>query len=515
MENKIIVGPILGFRGMQDGSWCTSALLVTQGNSNPPHLTYTSTNATEVAATPVLLKQFENNFCWRMDWSVRQTEEEQQVEYTVNRLSTFRYVVPGQKNRFRICYGSCFGVSIQKDINKVRNKNKMWKVLAQVHQEEPYHLFFLGGDQIYSDQVWDFVEPLKKWLSKKLKKRLLEPFTPDMEQQVNQFYFKLYIQIWSQKRPAAILSQIPTLMMWDDHDIFDGWGSYMPKQQACAVFQGVYKIARENFRLFQLQANDEFNLERATILGADGFTYAYQLGELALVALDLRSERTQNRVMLPETWERLHGWLDKIKNHQANEHNSDKRCRHLLVMSGIPIVNADLTLLETALNIKPGHQRMEDDLRDQWLSKAHQQERLQFIRKLFVFSQEAACRVTIISGDAHVAFTGILQSHKESGSVPEATIINQFTSSAMVNLPPPALVIYMMEKLLAGKREILDKEITAHLSKFPGASRRIISARNFLSLSIDEQAKLKAEWFVEGMEKPFTKEVYPVGARSA
>jgi hypothetical protein len=32
----------------------------------------------------------------------------------------------------------------------------------------------------------------------------------------------------------------------------------------------------------------------------------------------------------------------------------------------------------------------------------------------------------------------------------------------------PALVVYMMEKLLAGKVKVLDRDITAHLLKFFG-----------------------------------------------
>ena len=70
----------------------------------------------------------------------------------------------------------------------------MWKVLQRVHQEKPYHLFFLGGDQVYADQVWENVPALRDWLSKKLKKRLPAPFTPDMEQQVSSFTFDLYCQ---------------------------------------------------------------------------------------------------------------------------------------------------------------------------------------------------------------------------------------------------------------------------------------------------------------------------------
>ena len=96
-----------------------------------------------------------------------------------------------------------------------------------------------------------------------------------------------------------------------------------------------------------------------------------------------------------------------------------------------------------------------------------------------------------------------------------SNVINQLTSSAMVNLPPSALVIYMMEKILSGKVEEVDRGITARLSKFPGTSRRILGARNWLSLTVDEQPCIWAEWYVEGEEKPYTKVIHPVGSSSA
>lgn len=40
-------------------------------------------------------------------------------------------------------------------------------------------------------------------------------------------------------------------MTWDDHDIFDGWGSYPDTLQNCPVFQGCYQAARRFYLLFQ------------------------------------------------------------------------------------------------------------------------------------------------------------------------------------------------------------------------------------------------------------------------
>ena len=147
---------------------------------------------------------------------------------------------------------------------------------------------------------------------------------------------------------------------------------------------------------FSCRRKDDEDLGEATVLGKDGFTYAHRLGDLALVALDLRSERTQNQVMSPETWDRLQTWLEEeLKEKLLPDNSKQAGCKHLLVMSGIPIVNADLTLLETVLDLRPGQQRMEDDLKDQWLSRAHQQERLRLIHRCYSFRRKPAAALPL------------------------------------------------------------------------------------------------------------------------
>lgn len=310
------------------------------------------------------------------------------------------------------------------------------------------------------------------------------------------------------------MSQIPTLMMWDDHDIFDGWGSYPKEQQDSEVFKGIYKQAREHFRIFQLQAKDDTDLGAGTLLAQRGFTYAHRIGNIAILALDMRSERTQEQVMSLETWNRVRDWLDEELTEVKNPDGSIKRpaCKHLLLMSSIPVVYVNANMLESMFGLLPGQQDLEDDFKDQWLSRTHQEERLRLIHRLLKFSKESGCRVTIISGDVHVAALGYIQSERDSAQFDEANVINQFISSGMVHTPPPGIVIHMMEKVLGDKVEDIDRGITARMLKFPGSAQRFIGARNWLSLTIDEQDRVWGEWYVEGEDTPYTKVVHPVGA---
>ncbi len=60
----------------------------------------------------------------------------------------------------------------------------------------------------------------------------------------------------------------------------------------------------------------------------------------------------------------------------------------------------------------PGQQELEDDLRDHWTSPPHLQERLRSVHRLLKFSAETECRVTILSGDVHVAAVGVIESDR-------------------------------------------------------------------------------------------------------
>jgi phosphodiesterase/alkaline phosphatase D-like protein len=308
---------------------------------------------------------------------------------------------------------------------------------------------------MYADLIWDVVPPLQGWFNQPLKDRVKAPFDGQMSQLVERFYFDLYCERWSQPEPADVLCQIPLLMMWDDHDIFDGWGSYSKDQQQSPVFQGIYTQAREHFRLFQLQAKDDADLAESTLRSTPGFTYAYRIGRVALVALDMRSERTQDQVMSLETWNRVWQWMD----------DEAQGCHHLLVMSSIPVVYVNSNMLEAAFGILPGQQALEDDFKDQWRSRTHQEERLRVIHRLLKFSKETKCRVTIVSGDVHVGALGYIQSERNGGATDESSVINQLISSGMVHIPPSGMVVYMMEKVMGDKVEEIDRGITARMLK--------------------------------------------------
>jgi hypothetical protein len=236
------------------------------------------------------------------------------------------------------------------------------------------------------------------------------------------------------------------------------------------------------------------------------------MGKMGLLALDMRSERSPERrrggnlqsaqVISEANWSVIYQWLD-----------AQKDMTHLVVMSSIPVVHPSFELLEKMLGVLPGQQELEDDLRDHWTSGPHRAERLRLIHRLFDHSQAQACRVTIVSGDVHVAAVGVLESSRAATSA-NAQVINQVTSSGVVHPPPMAMARYFLEQACQ-QVETVDRDITAAMYEFPTTSRRLIGARNFMTIEPDAlgdpQQRLWVNWWVENEAQPSSKVIHPVG----
>jgi hypothetical protein len=192
-----------------------------------------------------------------------------------------------------------------------------------------------------------------------------------------------------------------------------------------------------------------------------------------------------------------------------------KGCKHLFVLSSIPVVHPDFSLIESVFGFFPGRQELEDDLKDHWHSRDHKAERLRLIHRLLQFAEKGT-RVTLLSGDVHVGAVGVIESQRAGSRGSHANVINQLTSSGIVHPPPPALMSYALE-FLSKNPEQVDRGITATLVEFHGMRRRFIMARNWLGLEPDEDPKkgrIWANWYVEGESEPYTKVIHPVGSKS-
>lgn len=496
------LGPILSFRGCDANAWRVSALWELAESAAPPVVAVESASGMVTPNAPVALDAQEGNRIWRVDWSVPRGSSAGRVRYGLGGTPEHEFTVPGTAEPLRLAYASCNGFSDPKYMKQVDAKNERWSHMAGKHSEAPFHLLLMGGDQVYADSIWneDSAKKVANWVEKRARQRIKAEFAEAMRTEVRKFYFRLYCNRWSQPEPAKMFASVPALMMWDDHDIFDGWGSYPPDMQACPVYRGIFEEARRAFRVFQLQISPDGDAPPGSSPEQTSLGYGHVVGTTAIAALDLRSERSQTQVMSPGSVDAALTWIDSLEG-----------VRHLLVLSSIPVVYPSFWLLERALELIPGQQELEDDLRDHWTSRQHGEERVRLVHRLLRFAEAKRCRVTILSGDVHIGAVGVLESNRDPNAPANASVINQLVSSGIVHPPPPGVAQFFL-KQKGDDTEEVDRGITARMLSFAGTDQKFIGARNWLSLSFDDKDRLWAEWWAEGKDqKPYTKVVHPIG----
>jgi hypothetical protein len=164
-------------------------------------------------------------------------------------------------------------------------------------------------------------------------------------------------------------------------------------------------------------------------------------------------------------------------------------CRHLLVMSSVPLANTDLSPVERLLVAIPGHTDLEDDLRDQWQSYTHRAEWRRMLEALVAFSARTGARVTSLSGEIHLGALGLVEGGR-------GVRIHELISSGIVNPPPPAALVAVYE--LLGRRPMRPGPgLLVRLLAIPGHGRRYLRERNWLSLAAAGDGRFEAAWHAE------------------
>jgi len=127
------------------------------------------------------------------------------------------------------------------------------------------------------------------------------------------------------------------------------------------------------------------------------------------------------------------------------------------------------------------------------------------IEDLITLAEKGQFRITILSGDVHIGCAGVIYDRKKRKQS-NAAIINSLISSAVVNVPPPAAVVSVLE-LTGGEIEEVNHpsnewSLRAGLYRFHHDPRktRYIPGRNFLELLADSEKGILCRWYSEGQE---------------
>ncbi|KAK6456931.1 uncharacterized protein RJT20DRAFT_127023 [Scheffersomyces xylosifermentans] len=573
-ELDIRCGPILKLSGtLENGSdnYRGSIMLVVKDAKAVPSITYKigPANKEDEAAGKIESGEFpgvryydqDGFYFFRFTIDLKLVSYEQNVKYYIENhyKKAFQFFIPAVDESMNVVSFSCNGFSLA--TSTAEYKSSLWFDVLKKHSTQHYHVMLGGGDQIYSDSVKLNSKKLQEWMneSSSHKKKHMEGGQQLLDE-LNEYYLNHYMKwfgkgFWVGKNGKTLqrlfpltMSQIPSVNIFDDHDIIDGFGSYHDSTMASPVLSTVGNIAYKFYMLFQHQLNPEEKVHESDpgwILGSQTGPYIKQknhslysrLGkEIALVGIDCRTERKLHQVVAPSSY-------TNIFNRLTKEIKAAPDIKHLLVMLGVPIFYPRLVWLEwllTSTVLKPvrklaakgvinkglvnefdGDIEVLDDLNDHWCSKHHKRERNQLIRDLTEFGAAHGVRITILSGDVHLCCIGRFKSkyhhhphaHLIKGEDVEEINLNitenpehdprllfNVISSAIINAPPPDAMAGLLNK--RSKIHHFDNGMTDEdilpifqndVDGSPRENKQFLNKRNWSDLIIAKQSKYKSE----------------------
>ncbi|KAI5862567.1 hypothetical protein GGS23DRAFT_82207 [Durotheca rogersii] len=561
---EVVCGPLINYRRMEGRAWHGSVLIVTKGGgktqSFQPTLTlgrveentpvdgaggFQSRHGTKVAG--ICLYSDPRNTFWQFPLVCDIADTETKWAYSVSdvryrsttQATTNHFFIPAINESMRIMFHSCNGFSVGTD-EEAWSGPALWNDVLRTHARSPFHVMIGGGDQIYNDGI-RVNGPLRPWTDiGNPKKRREFPFPESLRADCDDYYLNNYIRWYSIEPFASANGQIPQLNIWDDHDIIDGFGSYVNEFMKCDVFRGIGGTAHKYYMLFQHhlappastytsdapEAAQPGTPEDAaqlvdTYVREQSFDSSYIIGNMpgpyvaqrsmnmfsklgariAFMGIDARIERTRHQVNYPETYDLI---FDRVRNELRAAASAGQPFRHLILLLGIPIAYPRLTWLENVFSsplIAPvkflnrrfgfgggvfnhfdGSVDLLDDLDDHYTARTHKKERNALIERLQTVCSEFSVRLTILGGDVHLAALGRFYSNPNLHIPTEEDhryMVNVI-SSAIVNKPPPAAIA----NLLASRNKIhhlnpdTDETLLSLFDKDPGNSSKTMASNN-------------------------------------
>ncbi|KAI9761647.1 MAG: hypothetical protein M4579_000881 [Chaenotheca gracillima] len=500
--NGVYFGPYLRYGNMdiERGLWMGSILLATDAPQPPTiHIHQSndlSPNPRQLKANPIHSHQRWIFYRYDVDLQMEDTGSLKWTYAITSHLGCTRYefLVAGRNEtgwRFIAHSGNDFSLNVNaNERSRLGGVGFMWKDIMQKHIEcGGFHCQLGLGDQIYADRLWKEIPLLKQWLAMSGKEnRKNAAWTAKHEDDVAHAYFHYYTSHFDQPHLREAFAQIPHVLQIDDHDIFDGFGSYPEYMQFSNMFKNIGRLGIEMYLLFQhhttleVLRNVSDDQDLFTITGT-GWHFVKYLGPaVVVVGPDCRSERNQQQVMAGPTYQGLFPkvamlppsvkhciWMvsvpliyprleaaESIANSMATGKKAVTGAYNVLgkVTSSVAgVVGAKSVVGEGFNSVKKavgksglmggilspfGEIDMLEELRDLWTHDSKDLERTYLIRTLQGIAYNKSIRMTFFSGDVNCCGAGLVHDPSHPG---DHKTMYQIISSSIVSAPPSTYVL--------------------------------------------------------------------------
>lgn len=443
------LGPVLFLDDLEDGQMSLSALFITARGE-----TVSPVELPQGNVPPIKLAEYDHATVWRARFSL---PADRTSEYSWNGVT---YEVAGDlTGDLRLAYVSCNGEEVGDMDREGSERNAMWDRLRGEHRRRPYALMLHGGDQVYADEVTEGNELSHDW-PERIPRDPSRAALDDLRHHLRERFFERYAALYAAPQFAWLAARVPSLMQWDDHDICDGWGSLRRSRTYSSVGQTLFSVARESFLIFQQAATDGDLPARFADPSGQHLGWRVHSPELRILAPDLRSERTRRQIMGSGGW----AMMEAEAQHEVKGHT--------LLMSSVPLLGPRLSLLEALMVVIPRMQKYEDDLRDQWQSRAHRDEWRRVLRLVRDMARRDGHDITAVSGEIHLATRAVMD-------LGDGLHLNQLVASGIAHRAPPKVWARILGALASLGEDPLP-EHPIRIKPLPGHTSRYIADRNYL-----------------------------------
>ena len=286
------------------------------------------------------------------------------------------------------------------------NNMQMWSHLGTILKKRKEEMRFVinGGDQVYTDGVNGL--NIWKYLAKVASSHdgVITPSQASMES----WYRDIYRGYWGFENIKKIFAAYPQYMIWDDHELKDGWGSYYLKKnkdeldeifdwESADITRQEAIILLDRMKSAAMNVYHEYQHSHNPTTPKETYDYHFDTQGATFYVLDGRGKRDINkhsRKVLGSTQ------LARFKHYVENL--DPETTPFLFVTSAIPIIHLKSVLANADDNIIADMQDMQDDLRDTWEHRSHDSERKALLKILFAAAARGI-RVSVLSGDVHCA----------------------------------------------------------------------------------------------------------------
>ncbi|KNC49654.1 uncharacterized protein AMSG_05707 [Thecamonas trahens ATCC 50062] len=314
--------------------------------------------------------------------------------------------------------------------------DSLWTTLAD--RASHFHMIVHIGDQVYCDDAFAAAEDL---ISSGVHTR----GSPEFHSAVADLYAAVYRTNWASEATARVLANTGNIMIWDDHEIRDDWGSLPEDSDPSSLAFEIGLIARDVYRSYQgslvHSPGAAGHLEHAIL----------RIGGVGIILVDQRGGRSFEPALggagagageLP--YLSASQWADIDAALASGGRLGAEDVTRLIVATSVPLVYLNKKLTDAAAQVEPL-----GDLKDHWAYGGHSDEQLRMVNALLDWKYGSGDAsepqhgrdVAVVAGDVHVGVFSTLT--RPCGSGANSQTMAQLTASSITNekMPEPLYAV--------------------------------------------------------------------------